>query len=173
MSVTPNDFARAMLVTGGYPVANNNMLALVSWMALEGGHYHNGARYNPLNTTQKMPGSVNPGFSAGVQAYTDWKQGLDATIKTLNYGAYANIRKALSANAPAHQTLDIIGQTPWGTKNYSGVDPAVYASYGSTPDPVGGSLNVSDTKTKAMKVAGAAMVVAGIAAIGYQIKQRI
>lgn len=169
--VTPNDFARAMLSAGGYPLTNNNMLALVTWMKLEGGHYHNGAKYNPLNTSQKMDGSYNPGFTAGVQAYTSWKQGLDATMKTLNYGAYKTIRASLAASAPAHDTLVTIDKTIWGTHNYHGEDPSVYAWYGKIPDPVGGSL--SDKKTTALKVVGVAMLVAGIAAVGLQLKNRI
>jgi hypothetical protein len=29
-----------------------NVKAMVGWQRAEGGHWHNDARYNPLNTTQ-------------------------------------------------------------------------------------------------------------------------
>jgi len=118
--MTPRDFAKKILTTMGYPTSDNNINALVAWQALEGGHYYNAAKFNPLNTTQKMPGSYNPGFKAGVQAYKDWQQGIDATIKTLKYPMYSKIRDALQKSLNPNLTLKYINDSPWGTKNFKG-----------------------------------------------------
>ncbi len=142
MGITPKDFAKAVLLTLGYPVTENNLSALVVWMNLEGGHYANGAKFNPLNTTQGMPGSYSPkGFKVNIQSYLNWQQGLDATIKTLKYSDYQSIRQALQQSLDPDTTLRIINKTPWGTHNYTGNWQAAL-SYGSKADPVGGELAI-------------------------------
>lgn len=114
MSVTTTDFAKAVLSGIGVPTSSNNVNAMLAWMTFEGGHWHNSAAHNPLNTTQSMPGSYKaPGTI--VQAYPDWKTGLAATIKTLNYGVYSGIRAALEQNANPADTLLAIKVSPWGT----------------------------------------------------------
>jgi hypothetical protein len=120
MSVSPAQFAEAVLVRLKGPngeaihATANNVNAFLAWMAFEGGHWHNAAKYNPLNTTQAMPGSYKaPGTI--VQAYPDWKTGLDATVKTISYGAYAGIRTAFAANADPSVTAQAIKTSPWGT----------------------------------------------------------
>ena len=42
----------------------------------EGGHWHNQARYNPLNTTQSEPGAGNTGSQGNIKVYKSWDQGL-------------------------------------------------------------------------------------------------
>jgi hypothetical protein len=70
----------------------------VKWENREGGNWNNKAKYNPLNTSQIMPGSTNfntgqPG--SGIQAYTSWQQGLQATAMTLTNGRYGDLLSAL------------------------------------------------------------------------------
>jgi len=133
--MTPHDFASALLDRLGFPNNQNNIVSIVAWEALEGGHWHNAAKFNPLNTSQPMPGSFNPGFAANVQAYVSWDQGIEATAKTLLYAAYSPIREALLHSADPNITLAAIAVTPWGTKNVAGKDPyALASSYGGTPD---------------------------------------
>lgn len=137
---TPSDFAQALLVRLGMPVSANNMQALVAAQAIEGGFMANSARFNPLNTTQSMPGSyvalVTPARIAG---YSSWSEGLEATHKTLTNGLYGDILASLRASAPADQTL---AQPGWKTWGWSGaIGPAAsYQAYANKPFPDGGAL---------------------------------
>jgi hypothetical protein len=54
---TPDSFAVAVLNRLNAPTTRANMKAMRAWIAQEGGHWHNQARYNPLNTTQPEPGA--------------------------------------------------------------------------------------------------------------------
>ena len=112
---TPSSWAAALLGRLGIAQTKYNVHAVQRWEAQEGGNWHNRAAYNPLNTTQKMPGATSMN-SAGVKAYQSWDQGLDATVSTLHNGRYGGILKALSGG----QEKDIfsaIVRSPWGTKN--------------------------------------------------------
>lgn len=93
--VTQASFARALLQGLGAPLTKANVASMVQWENKEGGNWSNTAAYNPLNTTRSMPGSSSiPGNSAGVQAYTSWSQGLNATIATLQQPAYTDVVSA-------------------------------------------------------------------------------
>jgi hypothetical protein len=111
---TPVSFAHALLSRLGVPTSANNVRALVAAQAIEGGFMFNTARFNPLNTTMPMPGShaISPG---GVQAYTNWQQGVDATAKTLvNNPGYNGILQALDVSADPSDTLIAWANSPWG-----------------------------------------------------------
>ena len=94
--VTQLTWAKALLVAMRFPVTADNIAAITAWEMAEGGHWYNTAYYNPLNTTQSMPGATVFN-SVGVKAYTSWKQGLEATMITLKNGYYGGILDALSA----------------------------------------------------------------------------
>lgn len=94
---TPGQWAQSQLEYMGFPATQNNIDFLVSWAAMEGGNWNNTAQFNPLNTTLRVPGStvMSGGNTAGVQAYTSWQQGLEATAQTL--AGYPAILAALKA----------------------------------------------------------------------------
>lgn len=122
MSVTGEKFAKKVLSDLHLPTSRNNVNALLAWMAFEGGHWGNPVfAHNPLNTTQTMPGSHSPGGVAGVQAYPDWQTGAAATVKTLSYGFYSQIRAALAESADPSVTLAAVKASPWGT---TAIDPS-------------------------------------------------
>lgn len=94
------------------PVTWRNRRAVVAWVSAEGTQ----ARFNPLATTQPMPGSWD--FNAvGVQNYITWEQGLDATLKTLGYKnlGYEAILKRLRGNRRPFWTLRAVEKSAWGT----------------------------------------------------------
>ena len=70
------------------------------WTQMESGAQDScGADYNPLNTTQKMPGSTPlPGNSAGVQMFVSYDQGLQANAMVLKNGLYPTLLAALAQN---------------------------------------------------------------------------
>jgi peptidoglycan hydrolase CwlO-like protein len=111
-------WAKALLVAMRLPVTTDNVAAVVAWEMAEGGHWYNSAYYNPLNTTQTMPGSTSMN-SVGVKAYTSWKQGFEATMKTLRNGFYEGILAALRRGNDAQAVAEAVAASPWGTGNFS------------------------------------------------------
>lgn len=185
--ILPIDFAKAFLVRLGLPLTENNVRSAVGWVGLEGGHYHNGAWFNPFNTTQPMPGAeyfmggTAPHGQPSIKRYLDWEQGLEATVKTITnpaYPSYKNILNAFARSADPEETLMIINNDPaWGTHDFTaGHSKSLIANTMLWKDPhpeTGGTLQTSDLKRVAMKAIGTLMVLAGITAIGWQLKNRI
>jgi len=121
---TQQTFAQAILTRLGYPITRLNVSDIMSWENAEGGNWGNDARFNPLNTTQGMAGSKSIN-SVGVQAYTSWQQGLNATLKTLQNGHYSTILEAL-AGGGSQDFGTIVANSPWGTSQFSvNINPMV------------------------------------------------
>jgi len=122
---TPTDFAHAFLNALGDPVSSPNVSAIVAWEAAEGGHWHNSAEFNPLNTTLVLDGShaIN---SAGVQSYSSWDVGVTATVDTINLSPYGGVRSALHAGTSATAVANAVAASPWGTPNFSGLIGQAY-----------------------------------------------
>ena len=108
------DWAKKFLTKINKPVTSDNLKAITTWMAYEGGHWKNTAHYNPLNTTQPSNGATNMN-SVGVKSYQSWDQGFQATVDTINNGRYGNILKALSAGNNSNAVISAINKSPWGT----------------------------------------------------------
>jgi peptidoglycan hydrolase CwlO-like protein len=117
---TPLTWAKALLEQLHMPLTTQNTAAITAWEMAEGGHWHNSAHYNPLNTTMPEPGATAMN-SVGVKAYLSWAQGFTATIATLRNGYYGGILAALRAGNDAIAVADAVGASPWGTGNFSGL----------------------------------------------------
>lgn len=139
--VTPNDFAVKLIQGLGATPTKGSIDAIVTWMKFEGGHWRNTADYNPLNTTLDKPGS-NPMNSVGVEAYTSWDQGLEATIETLTGNkakqrGYTAIVNALKTG-DREDILKAINNSSWrtgkagGAGAYKGMMGSTAGSYGDT-----------------------------------------
>jgi peptidoglycan hydrolase CwlO-like protein len=115
---TPLTWAKALLQQIGMPLTAQNIAALTAWELAEGGHWHNSAHYNPLNTTMPEPGASAMN-SVGVKAYVSWTQGFAATIATLRNGYYGGILAALRAGDDAIAVADAVAASPWGTGNFA------------------------------------------------------
>jgi hypothetical protein len=112
------DWAKDFLAGLGAPVTRENVAAIVAWEQQEGGHVHNDATWNPLNTTQPAAGAVpmspkNP----GIKAYPDRATGLAASIETIRLGGrgYEPILAALAKGNDAAAVIAAIGASKWGT----------------------------------------------------------
>lgn len=108
-----DQFFRDVLTGLGIQPTAGTLKALYAWAQAEGGDTHNNASWNPLNTTQRMPGSSSMN-KVGVQAYSSYKDGVQATIKTLTNGRYGNILKAMQHGDPV-AVGQAVAQSPWGT----------------------------------------------------------
>lgn len=93
------DWESSYLRALGAPNTPANRRFLASWQRWEGGHTNNDARFNYLNTTQRMRGSsaIN---SVGVQRYANLGQGAQAFARTLRNGKYHDVLSALRAGDP-------------------------------------------------------------------------
>ena len=100
------------------PITSANVRAIVSWEMAEGGHWYNGARYNPLDTTMPEPGATSMNW-VGVKAYMSWAQGFTATVATLFNGNYAGIIAALRRGNDAQAVADAVAASPWGTQPFT------------------------------------------------------
>jgi hypothetical protein len=155
----PADFAAALLGALGEPNNKTNVTNIEGWETAEGGNWDNTAAYNPLNTTQKEQGSSPiSGNSSGVQAYTSWQEGLDATVQTLEAGndGYPDILASLSDSAPWQDFATAVTNSSWGTKLTGDAAP-VYSTPAEGSNQVG--VNATDNSGAAAnspsKTAGA------------------
>jgi len=139
------DWAKQFLTNLGKPVTQQNIAAITTWMAYEGGQWNNSAHYNPLNTTQPEAGAV-PINSVGVESYVSFNQGMQATIDTINNGRYKSILSALSTGNNTAGVLSAVNHSPWGTQipGYGGGTSGFGASMPSSGGG-GGSTNVQIT----------------------------
>ena len=121
-----NDWAIAQLQYMQFPVTQSNVDFLVGWYGHEGGNWTNPDKYNPLNTKQPMPGSYSPG-GTGIQAYTSWAQGIQATSIAMNNGFYPNILAALAAGnaSQVDQSGGLASDlSTWSGGGYTQITPA-------------------------------------------------
>jgi peptidoglycan hydrolase CwlO-like protein len=105
-------WAQRFLEHMGAPVCRENLVVVVAWQANE----FTEARWNPLATTHRMPGST--GFNdVGVQNFRSLHQGLRATQETLMRGApsygYASIVQGLRTCVGATVTAEAIRASAW------------------------------------------------------------
>ena len=112
--VTQVTWAQAFLKRLGMPMTADNVAAVMAWEMAEGGHWYNTAHYNPLNTTQSMPGATIFN-SVGVKAYKSWMQGLEASVITINNGLYGGILAALRTGNDGQAVAAAVAASPWGT----------------------------------------------------------
>ena len=146
-SVDAKGFA-TMLLNGlgakATPEAINNVMF---WEGKEGGNWHNTAKFNPLNTSYTLPGSTNfntkkPG--GGVQAYTSWDQGLQATLSTLTgkdasargYTAIVDFLK--KGGGSTADMLKLMQSSSWDAGKYGGAggSSSSSSSGGSSSSPL-------------------------------------
>lgn len=119
-SYTPASWARALLRKAGYPRTACTLAAVTAWEGAEGDWTHGHAGWhNLLNDKLSRPGS-SPVTSDGVQRYTSWAQGLDATAATLGGPDYGGIRAALAAGNDAQAIASAIMASPWAASRYNG-----------------------------------------------------
>jgi hypothetical protein len=114
--VTREQWARLFLSRIRAPITHKNLVAMVAWMAAEGGPQTRQATWNPLNTTMPWTGSTI--FNAvGVRNYPSLNDGLEASIKTIKLPGvgYEAIIRRLRKSANPGRTLDAVETSSWGT----------------------------------------------------------
>jgi hypothetical protein len=130
-NVTDKDFYSKILKQLNAPVTDENLKFLVAWRQSEG----KAGKYNPFNTTQKMPGATNFN-TVGVKNYQTLQDGIDATVKTLTNGRYGCIVNGLKNDIGAKNisTNCINDLRTWGTGDLIAKVITGYEK-GATPKP--------------------------------------
>lgn len=106
------DWRAALLKRIGAPVTKKNMQFLGTWQRWEGGHTHNDAKFNWLNTTRDAPGAVRSINSVGVKAFDNFNHGVAATAATLQSGRYKDIVRGLVSGNP-YKAKPVAGLSTW------------------------------------------------------------
>jgi len=109
--VDPVQWAKDFLTRLGAPVTEANVQAITAWEQAEGTK----ASYNPLATTQGGFAGETQFNSVGVKNYVSYQDGLDANVKVINNGLYANILAALQQGNDPMAVAKAIAASPWGT----------------------------------------------------------
>lgn len=142
---TRRDFANAFLPRILAPITDNNLTLMAAWMAGEG----TAARYNPLATTNRMPGSTDFNRNNGypVQNYKSFEDGIAANTKAIlqNAHGYPAIVSALRQSLDPKVAASAIAHSAWGTgqnvlrvlgakdTGYGGQGPAASAGFDIAP----------------------------------------
>jgi hypothetical protein len=137
-TTSDDEFYKSILKGVGAPITDENMKFMYAWRQAEGGK----AKNNPFNTTQSKPNSTFynclkkgiSGCQSGVRNYMSSRDGIDATIRTLQNGRYRNILDALKKGTSAEQTAMALKASPWGTGQLALKVVQGYNS-GSSPKP--------------------------------------
>lgn len=112
--MTRGNFAKAVIKGVGAKVTPRGRRALQAQMQVEGGS----AKNNPFNTTLKTANSVSlPGNTAGVQQYKTAKEGIEATVRTLQFKGhgYERIIQHLRDDDPSWKVCVAVIESDWGT----------------------------------------------------------
>lgn len=121
-NMSREEWARTILGALGAPLNETTTNAMLTWMRHEGGHWNNSATYNPLNTTKVMDGNDKSINSHGVKAYSDWQEGINATLATIRKDAYGypKILSQFQKGSDEKGIYSAINKSEWGTKTLPG-----------------------------------------------------
>ena len=116
MSVTRSQYAGVLKQHLNIRVSNHGFW--LAWMLAESGtepcNGHSGAKWNPLNTTWREPGSSNFN-SVGVQNFPTYAEGIAAMNSTLRLHYYAALIEACRNGAPLGHLANLLALSPYGT----------------------------------------------------------
>jgi len=113
-SGTNYDWAKLVLLSGGWPVSDANVTVLTRWMRQENGADNWWNRNNPLNN------GYGSGGGGGLGSYPDLVVAAQKAAENLHRGkSYAAIVAALATSAPTEVTEQAIWASPWSSSHYA------------------------------------------------------
>lgn len=108
----PDDGFYSRVLSGiGAPKTGNNMALMYAWRKAESGN----AKHNPFNTMYDGGLSISNYNQQGVKNYGSTRDGVAATVSTLEMSYYRDVVKALRNDESPYYTARKIGDSPWGT----------------------------------------------------------
>src|SRR5690606_17923505 len=107
---TNHDWARLVLLLGGWPLSDNNVTVITRWMRQENGPDNWWNRNNPLNN------GWGSGGGGGTGSYPDLQTAARYVgIALHSLAGYAPIVDALAHSAPTEVTERAIWASPWAS----------------------------------------------------------
>ena len=111
---TNYDWAKLVLLSGGYPMTDDNVTVLLRWMRQENGADNWWNRNNPLNN------GYGSGGGGGTGSYANLVIAAQKCAESLGRNpGYRGIVEALSASAPTAVTESAIWASPWASGHYA------------------------------------------------------
>lgn len=111
---TNYDWAKLVLLSGGWPMSDENVTVLLRWMRQENGPDDWFNRNNPLNN------GYGSGGGGGTGSYDNLVIAAQKAAANLHRGGgYVNIVEALAASAPTEVTERAIWASPWASGHYA------------------------------------------------------
>jgi hypothetical protein len=111
---TNYDWAKLVLLSGKWPLSDNNVTVIVRWMRQENGPPNWFNRDNPLNNGWGSGGHAGTGSYANLIIAA--QKAAEALTKNPGYSA---IREAFARSAPTKTTEHAIWNSPWSTSHYA------------------------------------------------------
>ena len=112
---TNADWAKLVLLDGGWPVSDNNVTVFLRWMRQENGANNWWNRNNPLNN------GFGSGGNAGTGSYANLVVAAQKCAQALHQGiggGYGGIVAALAADSSPSTTASAIWASGWSTSHY-------------------------------------------------------
>ncbi|HEX4444026.1 MAG TPA: hypothetical protein VHZ81_10680 [Galbitalea sp.] len=109
-------WAQLVLLEGGWPMSDNNIVVILRWMRQENGANDWWNRNNPLNNSYGAPGAGGTGSNGNlILAAQHAAQALHANAG----GGYAGIVRALAASSSPDVTAAAIWASSWSSSHYA------------------------------------------------------
>jgi hypothetical protein len=125
---TNYDWAKLVLLEGGWPLSDNNVTVLLRWMRQENGANNWWNRDNPLNNSFGAPGAGGTGHNPTLIVAAEHAA---QALKRGAGGGYAGIVSSLAASA----SPDVTAQAIWAS-NWSGSHYANGSHWSTAPVPI-------------------------------------
>lgn len=106
------DWAKLVLIEGGWPVTDENVTFMMRWMRQENGADNWWNRNNPLNNGQ------GSGGGSGLGSYPDLVVAAYYAAENLQSGRYPAVDAALARGDSADATAQAIWASPWAGSHY-------------------------------------------------------
>ncbi|WBU37057.1 hypothetical protein [Homoserinibacter sp. YIM 151385] len=109
---TNEDWAKLVMLYGGWPMTQSNVTVMMRWMRQENYEKNWWQRNNPLNN------GFGSGGGSGLGSYDDLNIAAEMAADNLNSGRYPEIAAGFAASAPTEQIERAIWASPWASSHY-------------------------------------------------------
>ena len=109
-------WAQLVLLDGGWPMSDNNVVVILRWMRQENGANDWWNRNNPLNNSYGAPGAGGTGSNGNLILAAQHAAG---ALRANAGGGYAGIVAALAASASPDVTAEAIWASSWSSSHYA------------------------------------------------------
>jgi hypothetical protein len=128
---TNYDWAKLVLLDGGFPVTDSNVTVFTRWMRQENGANDWWNRNNPLNN------GLGSGGGGGTGSYANLQIAAQYLAENLRRPIFGSIAAGFDASAPTRQIEAAIWSSPWASSHYANGSHWAYTSVDIVKAPGG------------------------------------